>query len=57
MDIYKYSFWPKTITDWNAIPPDVTQGEQSSLKKTDGSSDVIRWSVFLAGPIHLYYMF
>ncbi len=26
-------------------------------EKCDGSSDVIRWSVFLAAPIHLYYMF
>ncbi len=33
-DIYKYSFWPRTITDWNAIPPDITLGEQSSIRKT-----------------------
>ncbi len=57
--IRKYSFWPRTIMDWNAIPPGIMQGEQSSFKKEDcdGSSNVIRWSVFLAAPIHLYYMF
>ena len=21
-DTYKYSFWPRTITDWNSLPPD-----------------------------------
>ncbi len=26
-DIYKYSFWPRTIKDWNAI----TQAQESSL--------------------------
>ncbi len=33
-DIYKYSFKPRTITDWNAIPPEITHREQSSFKKT-----------------------
>ncbi len=51
-DIYKYSFWTRTIMDWNAIPSDITQEEQS-----DGSSNVIRWRVVLAAPIHMYYMF
>ncbi|CAH3124074.1 unnamed protein product, partial [Pocillopora meandrina] len=24
-DTYKYSFWPRTITDWNSLPPDYSK--------------------------------
>jgi hypothetical protein len=26
-DIYKFSFYPRTITEWNTLPPDITRAE------------------------------
>ncbi len=40
-DIYKYSTWPRTITDWNAIPPEYHTGRVIFLQEDcDGSSNV-----------------
>ena len=32
-DFYKYSFWPRSIVQWNALPPDTRRLEQTAAFK------------------------
>ncbi len=39
-DTYKYSFLPRTIVDWNSLPPDVaTSGSVPAFKKASNNSN------------------
>ena len=44
-DILKYSFLPKTITDWNSLPPDIFSKVQSAQDPVTTFSKIIKGGV------------
>ncbi|KAK3104461.1 hypothetical protein FSP39_002497 [Pinctada imbricata] len=51
-DIYKYSFFPHTITQWNKLPPDITLAPSLEAFKEQASMPVIcryktKWNIDL----------
>ena len=28
-DVYKYIYFPRTVTDWNSLPPDITSAPRT----------------------------
>ena len=52
-DTYKYSFWPRTIIDWNSLPSDYLTMD-STVKFKATISDYIVFSVMFT-PFNLLY--
>ena len=48
-DEYKYSFWPRTINDWNSLPPNIINlTSTSNFKVVENnylSADIIVWLI------------
>ncbi len=42
-DEYKYSFWPKTINDWNGLPPNILNMNSISNFKLDVNNYVFTY--------------
>ena len=53
-DTYKYSFWPRTITDWNSLPPDYSTLDSTSKFKATISDYIFQCDVY---PLRFIYLF
>ena len=54
-DTYKYSFWPRTIIDWNSLPSDYLTMDSTAKFKATISHYI--FSVWCLPPFHLLYFY
>ena len=43
-DVYKYSFFPRTIGDWNRLPPQVACATSLRFQEPAGSPDHVKYT-------------